>query len=94
MGPESRVLSSDFPDQESKMKKHEHEAVNPDPRLTYIFVVIATGWSVILATVSIYASPENPSIANAALYGFFWIAGLALIYNSYRSTINKILRKN
>lgn len=75
------------------MKKYEHEAVDLDPRVTYIFVVIAIGWSFILATVIIYSSRENISVAPAVLYGFFWIAGLALIYNGYRSTINKILRK-
>ena len=73
---------------------HSHmEVTKPDVRISYIFVLLAVAWSIILAVVVTVSSQGDFSLSHIWPYLLFMVFGLALIYNSYRSTINKITRK-
>ena len=75
------------------MNRSQLEVVKADARISYIFSLLATVWSIILGTVVVVSSRGDISITNVWPYLVFMIFGLALIYNSYRSTINKITKK-
>ncbi len=76
------------------MNPSQMEVTKPDIRISYIFSLLATVWLIVLATVVVISSHGDFSITHVWPYLVFMIFGLALIYNSYRSTINKIIKEN
>lgn len=79
--------------QDKPMYHSQKEVKKADTRISYIFVLLAAAWSIILVVVVMASTHGDFSLTHVWPYLLFMMFGLTLIYNSYRSTINKITKK-